>query len=76
MYYFNLYIANDFKEDEHRLATGSLKKEVEVLKASLQKRNAEFEELEKDQEDLLICLADQDTELQDLRERLCKYEVV
>jgi predicted nuclease with TOPRIM domain len=75
-------IANLQKEIEQlRLNTGDsptsevslLKATVASLKKTINDQNEKYRFLEQEQEDLLLCLADQETEMEELKERLRKY---
>lgn len=46
---------------------------LESATSETQDSVAKFKELEREQEDLLVCLADQDLEIQELQERLRSY---
>ncbi|KND03311.1 uncharacterized protein SPPG_02358 [Spizellomyces punctatus DAOM BR117] len=48
----------------------SLQRTIQNLQNALSEQSSKYAELESEQEDLLVCLADQDTQLQKYRERL------
>ncbi|KAI9100461.1 p115 like vesicle tethering protein [Phlyctochytrium arcticum] len=50
-----------------------LRNTIQELQASLNEQQDKFTEMEAEQEDLLVCLADQDTLVQHYRERLASY---
>jgi capsule polysaccharide export protein KpsE/RkpR len=50
-----------------------LKATVSSLKKTVQEQNEKYIVLELEQEDLLLCLADQESEMDGLKERLMKY---
>lgn len=53
-----------------------MKSAVEQLKGRLTQLNTTFKDLEKEQEDLLLLLTDQDCEIGDLKEQLLALGVV
>ncbi|KAJ3319488.1 Vesicle-mediated ER to Golgi transport protein [Boothiomyces sp. JEL0866] len=48
-------------------------REMEFLRHQLKEKDDKVKEIEAEQEDLLLCLADQEIEIQNLKERLKKY---
>ncbi|KAJ3312992.1 Vesicle-mediated ER to Golgi transport protein [Boothiomyces sp. JEL0838] len=48
-------------------------REIELLRQQLMEKDEKVKEIEAEQEDLLLCLADQEIEIQNLKERLKKY---
>lgn len=52
-----------------------LKSTISSLKRTVQEQNEKYRVLEQEQEDLLLCLADQEAEMEELKNMLRKYGV-
>jgi chromosome segregation ATPase len=55
---------------KHAQEVQELNKRISKVDEEHEKTHAEFKDLEREHEDLLVCLADQDLEIQALKERL------